>query len=88
MQGKLVGVRQVEAMKATPSGSAGPSPTAPDRRTAGAAAAADTRPEVWVDGSGRRVAVLLLNARHWDTAQPLADAASAPRPDGPDVRRA
>ena len=71
----LVGVRQVEAMKGDTSGSAGPSPTAPDRRTAGAAAAR-IQDGGWVDGSGRRVAVLLLNARHWDTAQPLADAAA------------
>jgi D-alanyl-D-alanine carboxypeptidase len=32
--------------------------------------------EVWVDHGGRRVAVLLLNARHFDTAQPAADAAA------------
>ena len=31
--------------------------------------------EVWVDDGGR-VAVLLLNARHWDTAQPAADLAA------------
>lgn len=30
--------------------------------------------EVWVADGGTRVAVLLLNARHWDTAQTLADA--------------
>ncbi|MGZ4410200.1 MAG: serine hydrolase domain-containing protein [Gaiellaceae bacterium] len=29
--------------------------------------------EVWVNDGGSRVAVLLLNARHWDTAQPAAD---------------
>jgi hypothetical protein len=29
--------------------------------------------EVWVDDGGSRVAVLLLNARHYDTAQPAAD---------------
>jgi D-alanyl-D-alanine carboxypeptidase len=32
--------------------------------------------EVWVDDGGSRVAVLLLNARHYDTAQPAADLAS------------
>jgi D-alanyl-D-alanine carboxypeptidase len=32
--------------------------------------------DVWVDRSGRRVAVLLLNARHYDTAQPAADRAA------------
>ena len=32
--------------------------------------------DVWVDGDGSRVAVLLLNARHWDTAQPAADQAA------------
>jgi D-alanyl-D-alanine carboxypeptidase len=32
--------------------------------------------EAWVDDEGGRVAVLLLNARHYDTAQPAADAAA------------
>lgn len=32
--------------------------------------------DVWVADRGSRVAVLLLNARHWDTAQPAADAAA------------
>ena len=32
--------------------------------------------EVWVNDGGSRVAVLLLNARHWDTAQPAADLAA------------
>jgi D-alanyl-D-alanine carboxypeptidase len=32
--------------------------------------------DVWVDHGGRRVAVLLLNARHFDTAQPRADQAA------------
>ena len=33
--------------------------------------------EVWVNDDGSRVAVLLLNARHYDTAQPEADQAAA-----------
>jgi D-alanyl-D-alanine carboxypeptidase len=32
--------------------------------------------EVWVNGDGTRVAVLLLNARHYDTAQAAADQAA------------
>ena len=32
--------------------------------------------DVWVNEDGSRVAVLLLNARHYDTAQPAADAAA------------
>jgi len=32
--------------------------------------------EVWVNEDGSRVAVLLLNARHYDTAQPAADQAA------------
>ena len=32
--------------------------------------------EVWVDDGGSRVAVLLLNARHYDIAQPAADEAA------------
>jgi D-alanyl-D-alanine carboxypeptidase len=32
--------------------------------------------EVWVNHDGSRVAVLLLNARHYDTAQPTADQAA------------
>ena len=33
--------------------------------------------EVWVNDGGSRVVVLLLNARHWDTAQGAADEAAA-----------
>lgn len=33
--------------------------------------------EVWVNDGGTRVAVLLLNARHWDTAQLAGDQAAA-----------
>lgn len=33
--------------------------------------------DVWVNDGGSRVAVLLLNARHWGTAQPAADLAAA-----------
>jgi D-alanyl-D-alanine carboxypeptidase len=32
--------------------------------------------EVWVNDGGNRVAVLLLNARHWETAQPAGDQAA------------
>ena len=32
--------------------------------------------EVWVEDGGSRVAVLLLNARHWNTAQPASDQAA------------
>jgi D-alanyl-D-alanine carboxypeptidase len=32
--------------------------------------------DVWVNDGGTRVAVLLLNARHWDTAQPASDQAA------------
>ena len=32
--------------------------------------------EVWVKDGGSRVAVLLLNARHWNTAQPASDQAA------------
>jgi hypothetical protein len=32
--------------------------------------------DVWVNDDGSRVAVLLLNARHYDTAQPAADQAA------------
>ena len=32
--------------------------------------------DVWVNDVGSRVTVLLLNARHYDTAQPAADQAS------------
>ena len=32
--------------------------------------------DVWVNDGGSRVAVLLLNARHLDTGQPVADQAA------------
>ena len=43
--------------------------------------------EVWVDDGGRRVAVLLLDARHYDTAQPAADLAAHSHHEPPLLRR-
>ena len=76
MQGKLVGVRQVEAMKGDTLWFGGAVTDCAGQAYGWSGGGSGYKTEVWVDGSGRRVAVLLLNARHWDTAQPLADAAA------------
>jgi len=76
MRGTLLGPRQLAAMQAqdlwlggAPSGCAG-------QAYGWSGGGNGYKTEVWVNADGSRVAVLLLNARHWDTGQPAADAAS------------
>lgn len=76
MRGKLIDRQQLAAMEnenlwlgGNPTGCAG-------RAYGWSGGGNGYKTEVWVSGSGRRVAVLLLNARHWDTAQPAADQAA------------
>jgi D-alanyl-D-alanine carboxypeptidase len=76
MRGELVGVRQVEAMKGDTLWFGGAATGCAGQAYGWSGGGSGYKTEVWVDGSGRRVAVLLVNARHWDTAQPLADAAA------------
>ena len=76
MRGELVDLRGVEAMKGDGLWFGGSASGCAGRAYGWSGGGSGYKSEVWVDGSGRRVAVLLLNARHWDTAQPLADAAA------------
>src|SRR5262245_10233315 len=76
MQGKLLDRQHIAAMEGdslwlggAPSGCAGPA-------YGWSGGGSGYRTEVWVDHGGTRVAVLLLNARHWNTAQPGADQAA------------
>ena len=76
MQGKLVDVRRVEAMKGDALWFGGAGTGCAGQAYGWSGGGSGYKTDVWVDGSGTRVAVLLANARHWDTAQPLADAAA------------
>lgn len=74
MRGTLLGRDELSGMKienlwlgGTPSGCA-------DQAYGWSGGGSGFKTDVWVDGDGGRVGVLLLNARHWDTAQPTADA--------------
>jgi D-alanyl-D-alanine carboxypeptidase len=76
MRGELLERRQLTAMEGAdlwlgggPSGCAG-------QAYGWSGGGSGYKTDVWVDDGGSRVAVLLLNARHWDTAQPAADQAS------------
>ena len=76
LQGRLVGREQVEALKGD-SLWLGGNPTGCAGQAYGWSGGGNGyKTEVWVDGRGTRVAVLLHNARHWGTGQPLADAAA------------
>jgi D-alanyl-D-alanine carboxypeptidase len=74
LQGKLVDVRRVEAMKGDSLWFGGASTGCAGQAYGWSGGGNGYKTDVWVDGNGTRVAVLLLNARHWDTAQPVADA--------------
>jgi D-alanyl-D-alanine carboxypeptidase len=76
MQGKLVDSREIEAMKGDSLWFGGTVTGCGGQAYGWSGGGNGYKTDVWVDGSGTRVAVLLLNARHWDTAQPLADAAA------------
>jgi D-alanyl-D-alanine carboxypeptidase len=76
MRGKLLNRQELTAMEAdnlwlggTRSGCAG-------QAYGWSGGGSGYKTEVWVSDGGSRVAVLLLNARHWDTAQPAADEAA------------
>ncbi len=76
MHGKLLDRRQLTAMEGNnlwlggaPSGCAG-------QAYGWSGGGSGYKTDVWVNDGGSRVAVLLLNARHYDTAQPAADQAA------------
>ena len=76
MRGKLVERRQIDAMKDDTLWFGGAASGCVGQAYGWSGGGSGYKSEAWVDGSGRRVAVLLVNARHWDTAQPVADAAA------------
>jgi D-alanyl-D-alanine carboxypeptidase len=76
MRGKLLNRQQLTAMKGDNFWLFGaPSPCA-GQAYGWSGGGSGYKTEVWVNDNGSRVAVLLLNARHYDTAQPAADQAA------------
>ncbi|MGZ4359729.1 MAG: hypothetical protein ACXVZW_08090 [Gaiellaceae bacterium] len=75
MRGRLLDHQQLEAMKGVNlwNGGAG---VVCDQAFGWSGGGDGYKTEVWVNGNGSRVAVLLLNARHWGTAQPAGDQAA------------
>ena len=76
MRGKLLNRRQLTAMKGDNLWNGGTATGCADQAYGWSGGGNGYKTEVWVNGDGSRVAVLLLNARHWDTAQPSADQAA------------
>lgn len=76
MQGKLLDREQITAMEGDNLWLGGTSSGCAGQAYGWSGGAFGYKTEVWVDDGGSRVAVLLLNARHLGTAQPLADAAA------------
>ncbi len=76
MSGKLLNRHWVVAMQADDLWLGGMASGCADQAYGWSGGGSGFKTDVWVDGSGSRVAVVLLNARHYDTAQPAADQAS------------
>ncbi|MGC9974573.1 MAG: serine hydrolase domain-containing protein [Gaiellaceae bacterium] len=76
MQGKLLDHQQLEAMKGANLWNGGAGTGCSDAAYGWSGGGDGYKTEVWVNGNGSRVAVLLLNARHWDTDQSSSDAAA------------
>lgn len=74
MRGRLLDRQQVAAMRGEDLWLGGQATGCADQAYGWSGGGNGFKTEVWVAGDGSRVAVLLLNARHYDTAQPLADA--------------
>ena len=75
MRGKLLDRRHLEAMKADDLWLGGAATGCAGQAYGWSGGGGGYKTEVWVDSSGR-VAVLLLNARHWGVDQPAADQAA------------
>lgn len=73
MRGKLVDRRLVAAMENEDLWLGGAATGCAGRAYGWSGGGDGFKSEVWVNDRGSRVAVLLLNARHWDTAQIAAD---------------
>jgi CubicO group peptidase (beta-lactamase class C family) len=74
MQGRLLDRRRVDALEGDDLWRGGTWSGCAGRAFGWSGGGNGYKTEVWVDHGGSRVAVLLLNARHYDTAQPTADA--------------
>lgn len=76
MQGKLLDRKQLVAMEGDNLWLGGQATGCADQAYGWSGGGSGYKTDVWVADGGNRVAVLLLNARHWDTAQPAADQAA------------
>lgn len=76
MQGKLLDRKQLVAMEGDNRWLGGQATGCADQAYGWSGGGSGYKTDVWVADGGNRVAVLLLNARHWDTAQPAADQAA------------
>jgi D-alanyl-D-alanine carboxypeptidase len=76
MHGKLLDRQQLEAMKAGSLWGGGEWSGCAGQAYGWSGGGSGYKTDVWVNDDGSRVAVLLLNARHFDTAQPGADQAA------------
>jgi D-alanyl-D-alanine carboxypeptidase len=76
MRGKLLNRQQLTQMKGEDFWQGGAFSGCADQAYGWSGGGPGYKAEVWVNDSGSRVAVLLLNARHYDTAQPAADQAA------------
>jgi D-alanyl-D-alanine carboxypeptidase len=76
MRGELLDRRHVEALEGDDLWRGGTFSGCGGRTFGWSGGGNGFKTEAWVDDEGGRVAVLLLNARHYDTAQSAADAAA------------
>jgi D-alanyl-D-alanine carboxypeptidase len=76
MRGKLLDRRQLTQMKGENFWRGGTFSGCDDEAYGWSGGGSGYKTDVWVNDDGSRVAVLLLNARHYDTAQPEADQAA------------
>jgi D-alanyl-D-alanine carboxypeptidase len=76
MRGKLLHRSQLEAMEGDDLWLGGTSSGCADQAYGWSGGGSGYKTDVWVNDGGSRVAVLLLNARHWDVTQAAADQAA------------
>jgi D-alanyl-D-alanine carboxypeptidase len=76
MQGKLLDRRHLTAMEGDSLWFGGAVTGCAGQAFGWSGGGSGYKTDVWVDHGGTRVAVLLLNARQWDTAQPSGDQAA------------
>jgi D-alanyl-D-alanine carboxypeptidase len=76
MRGELLDLQHVARLQGADLWQGGAVSSCGDQAYGWSGGGSGYKTEVWVDGDASRVAVLLLNARHWDTAQPAADQAA------------